>query len=81
MQGTIQKWYQNTIIALKEENVVGRTDMYTPSRRQNIKSTINRSVKIIGAEEVKKLWGHSVGKIINVDVKLIDDYNRELKDQ
>ena len=55
MQGTIQKWYQNTIIALKKENVVGRTDIYTTSRRQNIKSTINRSVKIIGAEEVKKL--------------------------
>lgn len=37
----------------QEENVVGETDIYTTSKRQNIKRIIQRSVEIVGAEEAE----------------------------
>lgn len=75
--GTVQKWYKNIIIVLKEENVVGRTDIYTTNRKETMKSTIMEVV--IGADEIMKFQG--VGRVINMDVKVVEDDSREVKYQ
>lgn len=78
MQGTVQKWLKND--KGPQGGKCSRENRYLSNQQKTeCEKHYRGNVKVAGSEEIKKFQG--VGRVINMDVKVLEDDSREIKDQ